>query len=518
MSKTELSRRGFLKLMALTALAGSGVPSIARQPRPSPHKGSGRNDLPNILILLMDTFTARHISLYGYRRETTPNLARFAERATVFHHHHASGNFTMPGTASLLTGTYPWTHRGLHLFGSVARAFHDRNIFSLLSDDYYCSAFTHNTIVSGILNQFQRHIDQITMPRELAILAEPLADRILPKDFYLSFWGERVIRGSGTDLPDSLFMSFIGRDFDPFTPQDLKRQYGNLFPRGLPNNSVGEFFLLEQAIDWVHKQALELPRPFLGYYHLLPPHEPYKPRTEFIGLFRDGWAPEPKPVLGFPQGRSEQYLTRMRNQYDEYVAFVDAEFGRLYDALDRSGILDNTYFILTSDHGQLFERGIHGHLTSTLYEPLLHIPLLIAKPGQKQRVDVDAPTSCVDLLPTLCHLTGRDAPEWSEGKILPGFGGGESPDDDRPIYALEAKNNPRMGPLREGTMALFAGGKKLIHYFGFPDHSDNYELYDLKNDPQEREDVFQTSQGLATELKGELIAKLDRVNQQFQRG
>ena len=64
-------------------------------------------------------------------------------------------------------------------------------------------------------------------------------------------------------------------------------------------------------------------------------------------------------------------------------------------------MLDDTYVIVTSDHGEMFERGIRGHVTPTLYEPVIRVPLLIAKPGQREREDVYAPTSCVDLLPTL---------------------------------------------------------------------------------------------------------------------
>ncbi len=68
-----------------------------------------------MVVIVFDAFSAYNISLYGYQRETTPNIARWAERAVVYHNHNAGGNFTIPGTASLLTGTYPWTHRAFGL-------------------------------------------------------------------------------------------------------------------------------------------------------------------------------------------------------------------------------------------------------------------------------------------------------------------------------------------------------------------------------------------------------------------
>src|SRR3972149_5008494 len=150
---------------------------------------------------------------------------------------------------------------------------------------------------------------------------------------------------------------------------------------------MGVFFLLEDAIDWIQKEVAEVPQPFFGYFHLFPPHEPYMTRKEFVDIFDDGWEPESKPVRAFPQNKSEEFLNSRRRHYDEYLAFADAEFGRLFDFLRRTGILDNTCFILTSDHGQLFEREIHGHVTATLYEPLVHVPLIISKPGQRVRED-----------------------------------------------------------------------------------------------------------------------------------
>jgi arylsulfatase A-like enzyme len=528
MNQTKLSRRDFLNLLLLVSLARSGVPLGIQQNRSSALYGrnvigekpeGGPLELPNILFIVFDTLSARHISLFGYPRETTPNIARFAKRSTVFHRHYAGGNFTVPGTASLLTGTYPWSHRGLHLFGSVRDEYTDRNLFSVFAEDYFISAYTHNALVMGLLDQFRSHLDQLTPPKELAVLSEPLSDRLFENDYFVSLWGERVVRGSGLGgLPGSLFLSYteLGEDFDAFTPEVLKQKYGALFPRGLPNHSIGLFFLLEDTIDWIKTQVLGAPRPFLGYYHMLPPHEPYKPRKEFIDRFNDGWQPRPKPILIFPQNRSEAYLADRRRQYDEYLAYVDSEFGRLLDALESSGIFDNTLVILTSDHGQLFERGIHGHVTSTLYEPVIHIPLMISRPGQKNRLDVHSPTSAIDILPTLLHLTGGSIPEWCAGQILPTFGS-SGQDSVRTLFALEAKTNPKVGPLKVGTAALIKGRYKLVRYFGYDKARDFYELYDLENDPEELEDLSRLKiLSLASELKEELALRIEEANQESQ--
>lgn len=514
MSKGTLSRREFLKLLALATLAESGLPAGLKTASRLSHPQQAVN-LPNILILVFDTFSANHISLYGYRRETTPNLARFASRANVYHRHYAGGNFTLPGTASLLTGVYPWSHRGLHLFGSVREDYVNQNLFSAFAEDYFISTYTQNALAMGLFNQFQAHIDQLTPPKDLALISEPLADRLFAGDYYASFWGERVVRGSGRELPTSLFLSYtgLGRDFHSKTPPALMDQYGDLFPRGLPNHSVGLFFLLEDAIDWIKSRVVESPRPFLGYFHLLPPHEPYCTRREFVDYFNDGWKPLPKPILRFSQRQSQAYLEKQRRFYDEYIAYADAEFGRLYGALESSGALDDTILILTSDHGQLFERGIHGHLSSTLYDPLIHIPLLISLPGQTQRHDIGVPTSCVDVLPTLLHLAGKPVPDWCEGQVLPGFSSSAT-ETERSIFSVEAKSNPKSGPLKTGTIMMVKGRYKIIHYFGYKGQRDVDEIYDLVNDPSEREDrQGQDAIPAASDLKAELIEKLSHANQ-----
>ena len=177
-------------------------------------------------------------------------------------------------------------------------------------------------------------------------------------------------------------------------------------------------------------------------------------------------------------------------------------------------MLDDTYLIVTSDHGEMFERSIRGHVTPTLYEPVLRVPLLISKPRRRERRDIYEPTSCVDLLPTLLHITGKTVPDWCEGNLLPSFG--DSAARGHPtIFAVEAKSNPKRAPLTKGTVALVKNQHKLIHYFGYDSHESEYELYDLTNDPEELEDVHTSKKSIAEDLKEQLAEKLRRVNQQY---
>ena len=88
-------------------------------------------------------------------------------------------------------------------------------------------------------------------------------------------------------------------------------------------------FLLEDAVDWTMRQLEAMPRPFLAYLHFLPPHDPYRARQDFVDRFADGWAPEPKPAHPLSAGVNEEFVVNARREYDEYIAYADAEFGRL---------------------------------------------------------------------------------------------------------------------------------------------------------------------------------------------
>jgi arylsulfatase A-like enzyme len=255
------------------------------------------------------------------------------------------------------------------------------------------------------------------------------------------------------------------------------------------------------------------PQPFLGYIHLFPPHYPYTTRHDFIDIFDDGWQPVYKPELYFSEGHSNEFLLQERQYYDEFIAYVDAEFGRLYEYMEQSGVLDNTYLIFTSDHGEMFERGIYTHNTPTLYEPVIQIPLLIWAPGKKQSQNIFMPTSCVDVYPTLMRLASQPIPVWCEGRILPPFDR-ESEKVGRSIFAVEARRNPRHAPLEQVTLVLIKGRYKLVYYLGYG--RDVYELFDLENDPEELDDLYYTQRSTARDLRNELAEKLAEVNHPYQ--
>src|SRR5512144_296003 len=106
------NRRDFLKLAGL-------LPFTVAAPRWT-SRLSAAGARQNVVVVVFDAWSAKNISLYGYQRPTTPNLARLSKRAVVYHNHYAGSSFTTSGTASLLTGTYPWSHRALRKESEMA--------------------------------------------------------------------------------------------------------------------------------------------------------------------------------------------------------------------------------------------------------------------------------------------------------------------------------------------------------------------------------------------------------------
>ncbi|MCB8944508.1 MAG: sulfatase-like hydrolase/transferase [Ardenticatenaceae bacterium] len=510
-----MNRRELLKMLALTTLFGATTPFRQGGLRVRQQDASQ----PNILCLVFDTFSARHIPLFsGYPRFSTPNLERLASHSTVYHHHHAPANFTTPATASILTGTYPWSHRAFNTRGTIIPQFIQQNIFAALEQSsYYRSAYSHNGYAVLFLNQFQDYIDYLKPSEDLFLANEIILDSIFSKDVNTALLAEDIIFPRNERIPSSLFLSLADQWRRYLTLEQIEKSRGDLFPLGFP--MVDENFhpfILEDATDWLISQLKAMPRPFFMYYHILPPHEPYRPRAEFMELFADDWEPVSKKPHFFSQLLPQSSLNHRRRLYDRYVAYVDEELGRIYEALVQNGMLENTYVILTSDHGQLFERGIHGHITQTLYEGLLHVPLLISHPGQQRREDVYALTSAVDLMPTILHFAGQAFPQWSEGELLPPFN--PNPTADRSVFALEAKNSFKFRPLLAGTMALIKWPYKLIRYFGFRDFSEVYELYHLENDPEELIDLSQSEQRRLRQMRDEMLAKQEAVDRPFAAG
>ncbi|HTP01652.1 MAG TPA: sulfatase-like hydrolase/transferase [Anaerolineales bacterium] len=500
----SVNRRDFLRLAGLLPLSLAAPRWASSLSAPSSQK--------NVIVVVFDAFSALNISLYGYPRETTPNLRRLAQRAIVYHNHYAASNFTTSGTASLLTGTLPWTHRALLPNGKVTEHFLHRNIFRALPD-YYRLAYTHNSWAFTLLNQFWQDIDELVLPRRLFLASIDNSIGVLFRndgDLSSLSWTRDTDITSGYAY--SLLLSHL------LTPIQ-ERQIASVadhFPRGLPTSFDDRTgFLLEDAIAWLRDRLGSLPQPFFGYLHFLPPHSPYRTSSEFYRRFaHDGFRPMDKPLDVFATKGTSPETLALRTSYDEYILYVDQSLGVFFDFLKVSGLLDTTWVVLTTDHGEMFERGMAGHGNPSLYQPLIRVPLMIFEPGRQVGQQVQIPTSALDLLPTLAHITGHSIPDWAEGQILPPFAEANA---ERSIYAVLARKNDPSAPLTIASTALIRANYKLLYYFGYrsPDVKELTKLYDVMADAEEMIDLSASRQDVTQQMLNELKAMITRVNKPY---
>ena len=497
-------RRDFLKLAGLLPLS-LAVPRWTRG-------FSGAAGQQNVIVVVFDAFSAANISLLGYERNTTPNLNRLAKRAVIYHNHYAGSNFTTSGTASLLTGTLPWTHRALQPKDPVVEPFVQRNLFGVFQD-YYRLAYTHNGWANILLEQFERQMDQLVPWKSLFLGSyDTFVESLFQGDEDIaSVSWTRNLNVKQEGYAYSLLFSHLYETLQADANADLKK----LFPRGLPSTGdVGSDFLLERAIDWIGRRLIYVPQPFFGYFHLLPPHGPYNTVLDFYNHFKgDGFRAPGKPEDVFSEQVSTETLLKRRTEYDEFILYVDREFGRFYEDLESSGLLENTWLVLTSDHGEMFERGISAHSTNALYEPVVRIPLLIWEPGRSESADIHSATSAVDVLPTLAQVTGHARPDWSEGTLLPPFAP-ESGVSNRNLYVVRATKNNPAAPLSHASTMLIKGRYKLLYFFGYPDRGirELVKVYDIQADPEELVDLSASEKDLTQTLLGELKSRIGEVN------
>lgn len=509
-SPAPLSRRDFLKLAGLASLCGALAPLAA------PKRAGGSQDEPkNIIILVFDAWSAENVSLYGYPRQTMPNLERFAESALVYHRHYSAGTFTIPGTASLLTGTLPWTHRAFSLGAGVLRAFADKHAFSLLSGKYFTLGYAQNKYADLFLKQFHRSLD-IRVPAsafnyEQRAFYEPWFEN----DSLIAFsaFDDNLVRdGDGYDA--SLFLGPLLRTLHLVERRADESSHRLAYPMGLPETDAGEYFSLGGVVDGAIRLLENLQAPTFAYLHFYPPHDPYSPTKKFKGGFLglNAWEPAEKPIHRLSSMQKDfGDLLGKRHIYDDYLASWDDAVTRLFDFLRDSGLLETSYVFVTSDHGEMFERGELGHVTPLIYEPLIHIPLLVSRPGQKGRKDIYADTSSIDILPTLAHLAGLPRPSWAEGQILPGLGGDEDP--ARSLFTVEAARNPAFAPLNRASISLTKNRQRLT-YYNYPDDQE-FEFYDLQEDPQELTDLYPSRPAAALHMQEELLQALAEADRPY---
>ena len=453
-----------LVLLAATAAVslGRGIVPRAGAGMPRPPTGS-----KNVLLIVLDTVRADSLSLYGYPRETAPNLTRIAATGVRFDRAFATAPWTAPSHASMFTGRWAselsigWNTPLDATTPTLAEFFRARgyDTAGFVGNTTYCSYET------GLDRGFARYDDYDVTPRAV-LLCSAVVQRTL--NFLGNHSGvTRWFDGGVSSSPFRKSAERINRDF-------LAWESG----RG----SAGQpFFAFLNYYDAHHPYLA--PEPWEGG----PPGRSPESADDF-GLLRSWWGLDKREL-------DPRQVQLARDSYDRCIAYLDAQIGRLYDDLDRRGLLRDTIVVVTADHGEhLGEQRLYGHGVS-LYRTELHVPLIVLGPeGLVPRGQVvRAPVSLRDLAATLVDQS-HIAPEKSPfpGRTLARAWTGEPADNAgeelvRSEVQAPPEDDPNQGasPVHRGPMtSLVSGG---LHYIRNGDGRE--ELYDLDSDSAEEHDL-----------------------------
>lgn len=430
---------------------------------------------PDIYLLTIDTLSAVDASVCGEGPTLMPRLRAFAAKASCFDRHYAVANFTTPSTSTMETGALPWTHWGVQIVAKMAPAMREQTLAALLRQHGYDAHSISANIMASPRHHgsFATYTTQAISPSTSLGLKPRLALTVFP-DTTLPFWFAGVI-----PFLDTLDVYLHGED-DPFAP-DLTYQAARP--------------LLEAA-----------KRPQFLWLHTLPPHDPYlpPPSTKYRLLPAgelDRWS-QLLAMGAYPPGQ-QNLIDKHRLRYREAILGADEALGQFLDELERKGKLDKAIVIVTSDHGESFERGYLGHAGELLHEPVVRVPLVIKLPGQRTGRVVDTPVSLADVVPTVADLLDLPKLPSADGRSLkPALEGGTLP--DQPVFTMAMERQSRFKPIKAGHYAVIDGSNKLVLHLA----NHRVELFDLSKDPHERQDLSASAPETTARLRSLLERRL----------
>lgn len=304
----------------------------------------------NVVLITIDTLRANRLGVYGYAKDTSPNLDRFARQSIVFQKAYAHAPATVPSLGTLMTSQYP-----------------------------------HEIRVYTNVNRLQK---------EVVTLAEILLQNGFRTGAVVS--NPVLERDSGFDQG---FEDYDHR-LDPSHGDDIYRIAPNTTETALSwlkAHRRSRFFL------WVHYMEPH------GPYTPPPPFDTMFVSTEpspstllKVNDMYDGRGGIPGyQVLG--DHRDPEYY---RSRYDGLIRFLDHSLGVLFDGIRDLGLMDNTLVIVTADHGEgLGEHDYFFDHTDFVYEEMLRVPLILRLPGQVAGREVGRMVGLIEVLPEILHLT-----------------------------------------------------------------------------------------------------------------
>jgi len=440
----------------------------------------------NVVIISMTSARMDHLSTYGYSKDTSPNISKLAQNGIIFTNAFTQGSRTIGAGLSLFTSYYPYTHRVFDQFYSKKDL--NPSVQSLTEilkrNGYKTAAFTgggHYKGIYGFDEGFDTYEDS--------------------QDFV----------GFGTSAPKAVewlkkvkqpFFLFI-QGFDAHCPYTPPSPYNRMFDP-----------------DYTNKNNIDYSICYWSYYGTKPIEGgrgrkfPLKKVTDWGGVTKG--SPEEDWKEEFFDKGDIQHLVSL---YDGSIAYADSEIQKVLDTLYELKLDKNTIIVFLADHGELlgengrFMRG--GYLTGTYHDAVVHIPLIVKYPKMKGGKKVDGLVQVIDIAPTLLEFLNIPNYTYGQGKsLLRLIKTGEKINE----YVYGGTSQYRKRTSRYFFRFFFNGTDevdfirnnewKLVKETIINDDTntttESYELYNLKNDPNELTNVLEKEIPIANDLKDKL--------------
>jgi arylsulfatase A-like enzyme len=387
-----------------------------------------------VILVLVDTLRADHLSCYGYQANRTPAIDGLARDGTRFARAFAQASWTRPSIATILTSLYPSSHRAIHKSDVLPAS-----VVSLAevmqTAGYRTIGFANNINVAPLFN-FQQGFDEY-------VFLEPAF-----------FFGASEAAAQLTIYNQLRLMR--------------ERYFSRL--KHVENYYQPAEVVTGRGLDWIARNG---DRPFFLMLHYMDPHDPY---------FTHPWNGEAFARVANPnpaRGLADRY----RSAYDGEISYLDTQLDRLFRELRARGVYDRSLIVLTSDHGEEFcEHGGWWHGT-TLYDEQIAVPLVVKPPaGGPAGAVNEGLASSVDIAPTILAIAGIAVPDAMVGK---------------PLGLLASAPAPREHSFAESALegnilqSFRTDAWKLIHANpanprGLPER----QLFEVASDPGEQRDLF----------------------------
>ncbi len=460
-------RRAAIFVGALAVSLGAFT-SFHEDDRPA-QRGAPTEPRPNVVFLVWDTTRAQNLGLYGYERDTTPQLAALAERALVFTNAHSVSTYTLTSHLSMLTGMYP-SHHGARM---------TRMRFNPLETPTVAKAFREAGYRTGAFVG----TDVLAAKSGVRFAFESYGDRVDPWVTYTHGWA-------------------LLHDVQAVLASKVPALRANGLPHWFQDFQRPASDVLAEARAWIDDTD---PRPWFCFVNLYDVHWPYLPepsaRNKWVAPYDgivDGYSKRGDEVHAAQHEFDARDQRHLEQLYDAELSQLDREVDAFLGALD----LARTSVVVTSDHGEAFgEGGEYEH--AYVLECQTHVPLIVRPAGGVEGRRLDVPVNGVDIAPTLLALAKLKPEAAFDGRDLLGVLPAQHE------LLIEDRDHDKA---LEVNLVLLSGRHKLVYS---RNKSNEYQwrlrLFDREQDPNDEHDLAAAQPELAAQFK----ARMDALRAQW---